>query len=205
MIPLKDIRNKYALTEAKSGQSLTIFDIDETLFHTSALIAVKDQNGNVISRLTNWQFNTYTLKPGESFDFGEFKNAEKFNRESEPIRPMIAKLKAIINNNKGGRIIFLTAREDFDDKHLFLSTFRKYGIDMDKVYVHRAGNLKTGTISQKKVKIINSYLETGVYGRARLYDDAERNVIEFLNMKREYPSIDFEGYLVLKNGAIKRL
>lgn len=191
-------------TESKYGRSLTIFDIDETLFHTTAKITVM-KDGKPIKALTNWEFNTYKLGNGESFDFGEFKNAQKFNQESRPIRPMLAKLKAIINSSRDGRIIFLTAREDFDDKEVFLDTFRKYGIDMNRVYVHRAGNLKTGTIAEKKVKIIDSYLETGVYGRVRLYDDSEKNIVEFLAMKKNYSEIDFEGYLVQKDGKTLRL
>lgn len=194
----------WEIRESTTGKSLTIFDIDETLFHTTAKISVVDQAGNVIRKLDNQQFNTYKLGAGESFDFGEFKNAELFNKKSQPIRPMLAKLKAIIRNSKGGRIIMLTAREDFDDKKTFLDTFKRYGIDMNSVYIHRAGNLKTGTTAEKKARIIAKYLDTGVYGRVRLYDDAKSNLDGFLNMRPGYDGIDFEAYLVKQGGKIHR-
>ncbi len=43
---------------------LTIFDIDDTLFHTTAKInVVKD--GEVVRSLTNQEFNNYELQDGE--------------------------------------------------------------------------------------------------------------------------------------------
>ena len=65
----------------KSGLGLTIFDIDDTLFRTTAQIKVV-KDGREIRSLNNQEFNTYKLQDGESFDFGEFRNAEKFNKES---------------------------------------------------------------------------------------------------------------------------
>ena len=192
-----------AIRESITGKSLTIFDIDDTLFHTTAKISIIDQAGNVIRKLDNQQYNTYKLGAGESFDFGEFRNAELFNKKSQPIRPMIAKLKAIIRNSKGGRIIMLTAREDFDNKKVFLDTFKRYGIDMNKVYVHRSGNLKSGTTAEKKAQIISSYLDTGVYGRVRLYDDAKSNLDGLLNMRPAYDGIEFKAFLVKQGGKIE--
>ena len=54
-------------TSSKVG--LTIFDIDETLFHTKAKVQVF-KDGKVNKILDNQQFNSYQLKKGESFDYG---------------------------------------------------------------------------------------------------------------------------------------
>ena len=78
---------------------LTIFDIDETLFKTKALINV-NCNGWLVRRLDNQEFNTYELGPGESYDFCEFRSAEVFNKTSEPINRMIAKLNAIVKKKE---------------------------------------------------------------------------------------------------------
>ena len=67
--------------EEQSGKGLTIFDIDETMFKTSAKVEVK-KNGKTIKKLDNQQFNNYKLKTGEKFDFGQFTNAEIFNKTS---------------------------------------------------------------------------------------------------------------------------
>ena len=57
------------------GSGITFIDIDETIFKTFATIKVL-KHGQVIKKLTNQEFNTYELQDAESFDFGEFRNAE---------------------------------------------------------------------------------------------------------------------------------
>lgn len=186
--------------ELRQGLGLTIFDIDDTLFHTTAEIKVM-KDGQMVRSLNNQQFNNYELQPGESFDFGEFRNAEKFNRESQPIRPMIAKLKAILNNAADSTVIMLTARADFDDKETFLDTFRQYGIDMSRVHVHRAGNLPGDEIpAEKKAIWVRRYLDTGKYSRVRLYDDSRTNLRVFKALEQEYPDVKFEAYYVGPQG-----
>ncbi len=180
---------------------LTIFDIDETLMRTTAKIKVV-KDGKVIKSLTNQEFNNYKLQPGEQFDFGEFRNAEKFRRESQPIGPMIAKLKAILRNAGNSRVIMLTARADFDDKETFLNTFRDLGIDMSRVHVHRAGNLP-GNPAENKAVWIRKYLDTGKYSRVRLYDDSMGNIRMFNALAKEYPNVKFFPYLVTHEGGIK--
>jgi FMN phosphatase YigB (HAD superfamily) len=64
--------------KAKPSRILTIFDIDDTLFHTTAKIKVV-KDGEVVRTLTNQEFNNYELQDGEDYDFGEFRNAEKSN------------------------------------------------------------------------------------------------------------------------------
>lgn len=187
------------LEDFSQGRSLSIFDIDDTLFHTTAKIKVI-KNGRLVKELTNQQFNTYELQPGEQFDFGEFRNAEKFRRESVPIRPMIAKLKAILNRTSG-KVIMLTARADFDDRETFLDTFRQYGIDMSRVHVHRAGNLPVPeSPAEKKAVFVRQYLNSGVFNRVRLYDDSMKNLTVFKELKKEYPTVDFKAYYVGPEG-----
>jgi hypothetical protein len=185
----------------KVGLGLTIFDIDDTLFHTTAQIKVM-KDGREVRSLNNQEFNVYKLQPGESFDFGEFKNAEKFNRESVPIGPMIAKLKAILKNAGDSTVIMLTARSDFDNKELFLDTFKRYGIDMSKIHVHRSGNLGLPSAEGKAVWI-RKYLDTGKYGRVRLYDDAMSNLKMLIGLKQEYPNVQFFPYFVTPEGSIR--
>jgi hypothetical protein len=184
----------------KSLKSLVIFDIDDTLLHTTAKIKVV-KNGQTVHELTNQQFNNYELQPGEEFDFGEFRSAEKFNRESEPIEPMIRKLKTILNHSTNADVIMLTARADFDNKNLFLKTFSDLGIDMSQVHVHRAGNLPGDAIpAEKKAVYVRRYADTGRYDHIRLYDDSKSNLSVFKELKNEYPNIDFRAYYVGASG-----
>ncbi len=183
------------------NRDLIIFDIDDTLLHTTAKIKVV-QNGQVVRTLTNQEFNNYKLAPGEEFDFGEFRNAEKFRQESKPIAPMIRKLKTILSHAGNAKVIMLTARADFDDKETFLQTFQDLGIDMSRVHVHRAGNLPGNEApAYKKAVWVRKYLNTRQYGHVRLYDDSMSNLKVFKDLKKEYPQVDFRALYVGPTGS----
>jgi pyrimidine deaminase RibD-like protein len=184
------------------NRDLIIFDIDDTLLHTTAKIKVVDANGNIVRELTNQEFNNYKLQPGEQFDFGEFRNAEKFRQESKPIVPMIRKLKTILSHAGNAKVIMLTARADFDDKETFLQTFADLGIDMSRVHVHRAGNLPGNeSPAYKKAIWVRKYLNTKQYGHVRLYDDSMSNLKVFKDLKKEYPQVDFRAIYVGPSGS----
>jgi hypothetical protein len=194
------------ITEQTRGKGLTIFDIDETLFQTRALVKVI-KDGEVVRSLDNQQYNTYKLQPGESYDYGEFRNAQIFHDTSIPIWAMIKKAKAIINNavNAGSKVIIVTARADFDDKKKFLDTFRRYGIDIDRVYVERSGNLNLGSSAKNKRFIFHKYLRSGNYERVRFFDDAMSNITMFKALEKQYPKVSFEAYLVNHDGSIRKV
>lgn len=194
------------ITEQARGKGLTIFDIDETLFQTKALVRVM-KDGKVVRSLDNQEYNTYKLQPGESFDYGEFRNSEVFHNTSIPIWSMIKKAKAIINNavNAGSKVIIVTARADFDDKKKFLDTFRRYGINIDKVYVERAGNLNLGSSAKNKRFIFHKYLRSGKYERIRFFDDAMSNITMFKALEKQYPNVSFEAYHVKHDGSIRKV
>ena len=196
---------KTFLLEAQ-GKGLTIFDIDETMFITKAKVKVV-KNGKVIKKLDNQEFNTYKKKAGEEYDFGEFKNAEVFKRTSTPIARMINKVKAILKNatRAGSKVIIVTARPNFDNKKTFLDTFRKQGIDIDKIYVERAGNLGGGPAAENKRVIFKKYLNQKIYKRIRLFDDARSNLKVFLSLQKDYPDVSFEAFLAKPNGSVSRV
>lgn len=194
------------LFEQSNGKGLTIFDIDDTLFQTKANVKVV-KDGKVVRTLSNQEYNTYKLKDGETYDYGEFRSAEVFASTSVPISKMIQKAKAIIRNtSKGGsRVIIVTARADFDDKKKFLDTFRKHGIDIDKVYVERSGNLNLGSSAKNKRFILHKYLRSGKYERVRFFDDAMSNITMFNAIAKKYPNISFDAYHVDHGGSIRKV
>ncbi len=190
--------------------SLTIFDIDDTLFHTTAKVGVVDKNGNKTKDLSNSEFNTYSWKEGERPDFSEFSDADKFNKESAPIPSMVKKIKGILRNvhkNPRSKVIIITARKDFDNKEVFLNTFRRQGINIDMVHVERAGNIKAPglSIAEKKAVIVREYLDTKQFDVARLYDDAQANIAVFVQLGEEYPEVNFEGYWVDSEGKAHKV
>jgi len=199
---------EYLKEQTEKRGSLTIFDIDDTLFHTTAQISVK-KDGKVIKKLTNQEFNDYTLKSGESFDFSEFKDASKFYHESKPITKMMEKAKSILKNsfrNPLSKVIIVTARANFDNKDKFLATFKKHGFNIDRVRVERAGNIQDIEVGAiKKAVIINNYLKDEQFTKVRFFDDAMSNLKEFLKLKTKYPNITFEAWFVNHDGTVKKI
>lgn len=189
----------------KVAGSLFIFDIDETIFHTYSTVLVKDQHGKVVAALDNQQFNDYKLKPGEEFDFSDFKNAQKFFETSKPIKRMIAKILGIMKRmSPQSKMVIVTARADFDNKDLFLATFKKHGIrNIQAIHVHRAGNLGPGAPDQNKKVVIKKLLDTGNYAKARLFDDSRSNLKMFNSLKADYPHITFQSFLAFPDGSVK--
>jgi putative chitinase len=178
-------------------KKLVVFDIDDTLVHTQTKVhVVKD--GEVVNSLNSHDFTHYKLKPGESFDFEDFRNAREFFEKSKPIIPMMNQLKRDITT--GNKVVMVTARADFDDKELFLDTFRKYGVDIDKVHVYRAGNSKQGTTEERKKQIINSLLNKDNYTKAIMYDDAKPNLHTFIELKKDHPRTKFYAWHVSLDG-----
>lgn len=184
------------LNERKSqyGKGITMVDIDETIFNTFAKILVKDKDtGKVVRDLDNQEFNSYVLKSNEEYDFGQFRDAKFFLNTSIPIDKTVKRIQKMIDRiesmGKGSRIVFLTARADFDNKNDVINTFKKHGIKIKKptTYIERAGNLKTGTIDEKKKKIILDYLKSGEYRRVRLLDDHIPNLKALLDIERNLP------------------
>lgn len=190
--------------------SLHVFDIDDTLFHTTAKIHVKDTAGKTVKTLSNSEFNDHKLQSGHHYDFAEFRSADKFAKESKPIIPMIKKVKAIhsniVNKYPHSKIIMNTARADFDKKSKFLMTFHKHGIPIKHIHVHRAGN-ETGVDSPAEAKniVLRRHLNSHPYKKVALYDDSHNNLKHFLKLRHEYPHTQFHAFHVKPEGTIQRM
>ena len=52
---------------------ILLFDVDDTLVHTSARIWIKRPDGTEFS-ISNAEFNTYKFQPGEEADYREFND-----------------------------------------------------------------------------------------------------------------------------------
>lgn len=189
----------------QTDRGLTIFDIDETLFRTTAKIQV-EKDGKVIRELSNQEYNTYKLKPGESYNYGQFASAELFKKTSTPIGKMVGKMKSILKRaiKKGSRVIVVTARANFDNKDIFLDTFRAHGIDIDSAYVERAGNLNLGSAAKNKRFVFHKYLKSGDYKRIRLFDDSRQNLNSFMSLAKQYPDVTFEAWFVKDDGSTQK-
>jgi hypothetical protein len=211
----------------QKGLGITFIDIDETLFNTFAKIKVV-KDGEIIKSLSNTEFNAYRAKEGESFDYSDFRSSRLFYDTSKPIEKMVKRAVRIIKRTevKGSRVIILTARADMDDRDLFLSKFRKTGIPIDSVYIERAGNKNSSSVSSAKKSIIINYLKSGLYRRVRIFDDYMSTCKKFLTIKNDLPKetlinirdrygigmdvpdnelIHFEAWHVKEDGSIEEI
>ena len=185
--------------EEKKNKTLHAFDMDETLFAhdpKKLKIHVKDETGKKVKSLTNQEFNTHTLEPGHSYDFSDFKSAEKLHKTARPIRKMLAKMKAIHRN--GGKTEILTARSDFDSKEKFGHFMKSYGVDINKIHVRRAGN-NPGRPSDTKKQVVSDLIKKHGYKEVHLYDDSHENLQKFLSLKDEHPHVNFVAHHVDHN------
>lgn len=181
--------------------TLNIFDIDETIFHTYARVLVRDEYGTLVCSLDNAKFSEYRLKDGERFDFSEFKSAEKFYATSKPIKKMIDLL---VDLTESSEVVIVTARQDLDDRDLFLKTFVKHGVSqISKIHIHRAGNHGHGPADQNKKIVIKKLLDCGRYSEAKLYDDSRSNLKMFNSLQSDYPSIRFQSFLAFPDGSVQ--
>ncbi len=195
----------FLLEEKSQGRGLHVFDVDDTLFHTTAKIRVMKDN-QVVQSLSNSEYNTHKLPPGHQYDYSEFRSAEKFDTESKPNQRMLEKMRRLHDRTKetGGKVIINTARADFDDKDRFLDAFRKQKVDIDNIHVYRAGNKGEGTVAQKKTDIIRNQLSNGDFTHVSLHDDSEENLNHFLALKNEFPNVKFVAHHVKPDGKSKR-
>jgi len=201
-------------------RKLTIFDIDDTLFSTTARVRVFDKKtGEVVKLLDNKEYNTYKLAPNEEYKIGgpndsyeEFRSAKYFRETSKPINKMIRRLKNDLSRAKQSegahQVIIVTARGDFDQREVFLDTFRSQGIDIDSIRVERAGKIP-GTSASAKKAIFVQYLdeakrESNPFSRVALFDDARSNLDALLSLKQRYPSTMFDAYLADHYGNISK-
>ena len=189
---------------SKAGAALTVWDIDDTLFETTAKVIVR-RNGGSVMELTSSEFNHYKKQPGDTIDFSQFQDSRLFHETSKPIENMWKTAKRVLENigkRPGSRMVIVTARGDFDNKDLFLETFRKHGMDMSKVHVYRAGNMAGGSSAERKKIIIREILDAGDYTEVRLFDDHEHNLRAFLELKSEFPDLTFKAFPVGKRGVV---
>ena len=186
--------------------ALHVYDIDDTLVHPTAKINVKNKGGKVVKTLNTHEYAKSSRRPlptGHSYDFGEFRSAEKFSKESKPIKSMISHVR-LTSASKGNKVIFNTARANLDDKKKFVGAFKQHGVNMDKIHVIRAGNVKTEESGpQKKARITSGYIKTHRPKDVHMYDDDAGNLDHFLKLREKHPAVKFYAHHVQPDGTMK--
>ena len=173
-----------------SIKSLYVFDIDDTLFRTSARARIVNTKGQV-KYLSSEELKDYEFSADEKICFAEFRDAKKFAEESQPIESMIKIAQDCIKKTaEGSKTILLTARADLDCKTKFLEYLNSSGLDINHIYVERAGNFSNLKTPEAKKLIIKQYLESQSYQKAYLFDDSLDNILSFIELKKLFPYME---------------
>lgn len=152
------------------NKKIILFDVDDTLIHTTACILVK-KKGKYVKKLTNKEYNNYKLNPGEEFDFKEFDDYKLL--DNEQLTPYFETLKR--EYNKGTHIGIITARGNCKMIKVFLL---KKGIDIKDNLIFATddpGLCLHGTIQERKAEVISILYKRG-YKKFIFFDDNEGNL-----------------------------
>lgn len=184
MKPILEIRslksymsNKLSVGGTYSDRIL-LFDVDDTLLKSNAKISVI-KDGETIKKLTPAEFNFYKLKPGEDFNFKEFRSYEALLEST--FLPFWKTLKR--EYNKGTHIGILTARENGD---MFKKFFLTHGIDIKDELIFTTGDSDySGSVEQRKTQAIERLINVG-YKTFVFFDDSEANLKKVKEMEKKH-------------------
>lgn len=162
------------------SNKIILFDLDDTIIHTTAEIMIM-KDGKMVKRISNSEFNNYTLKDGETFDFGEFDDPnilanEKFTKYWNTLKR---------EYRKGTHIGILTARSNAAMiRRFFIS--RGIRIKDELIIAINDPSLGlTGSIQERKAEAIK-ILANGGYDLFIFFDDNEPNLQAAKKLEKNY-------------------
>ena len=160
------------LFESFSGTKITIFDLDDTLVITDAVIKVTDnKTGNTFS-LTPEEFNKYKQEPHHEIDYSDFDD-EDILKAGRIIQWV---LDILIETYKKERAVgIITARAD---KSTVMSFLAHHGLRINPGFVFAVNDPDTGfsgSIAERKVQAFEKFIEMG-YKDFKFFDDDKKNI-----------------------------
>lgn len=188
--------------------TLTVFDLDETLFNSPGKVYIRNKVTREYVREASSSL-TDELSADEEFDYSDFRSAKLFFDRALPIAKMVKKYTKIIKDRGPDcKVCIITARADFDDRDLFLSALQKHNCYYDDVYVHRAGNFedRAPTTPLRKCAIIGDLIANAKqsYDTVQMFDDSYKNLQAFLGMKSAWRFVKFKAFHVNHKGDVTK-
>lgn len=152
------------------SNKLLIFDIDDTIIYSNASVKIY-KNNRLIKTISSSEYNTYVLKPGESYDFSNFESGILLSQAK--LTKYWYTLKR--EYNKGTHICILTARSN---KKMIREFFLKKKIDIkpDLIFCTTASDFPYGgNVSERKAAVIEQLHKVG-YKTFVFFDDNVNNL-----------------------------
>jgi len=145
-------------------KKLRVFDFDDTLFHTTAKVLLKQGGGN-FTYLTPAEYAVYEPKPGDEFDFSQFDQIIN----PSLIKPVAKRFYKIVNAGLKDRLtVILTARGPKANSHIKDIIHKIFKIDLPVV------TLGTGSPQAKADWIVDKINNEG-YNDVFFIDDSPKN------------------------------
>lgn len=160
------------LTRTGKFQSITIFDVDDTLVVTRALIKIRDTQTGETFKITPAEFNEFEKLNSHELDFSDFRDLEIL-KAGKIVDKIFKILKETIKKNR--RVGIITAR---DNKDLIYQFLLHNNIVINPKYIFAVNDPQLGfggTIAEKKKQAFIEFLKMG-FRDFIFYDDDEENL-----------------------------
>lgn len=209
------------MKSSHARRSIHVFDLDDTLIRTAALVRVVGANGVEVTRLTPARFTTHVPREGESYDFRDFGDAGLLVK-GEPVGYTRTIIETILKNGTRSDFGILTARGDKRLHAPFLIRLFQgmFGIRLrnslifnlsderflkykDAVEVpealkeHFSGRrFSRLTVPERKALVIGQDLAARGYNDISLYDDSRDNLNAFKVIHTAFPHIVYQPHFI---------
>jgi hypothetical protein len=170
------------ITEKWSGNSITIFDIDDTLVLTNSKIRVHDPKTDKTYELTPKEFNEYQKDPNHVLDFSDFRNPDIL-KAGKVIDWVMNILQKTLQIERAVGII--TAR---DNKDLIIDFLLHNGVDINPDFIFAVNDPRsnfTGSIAERKQQAFVEFIDMG-FKNFKFFDDDPENLKLAKQLEKQY-------------------
>lgn len=175
----------------EDNNSITVFDIDNTLVTIKAVIkGVDNSTGNTLT-FTEKEFNSIKNKDNYTFDFSEFRDLQIL-KNGKLITQNVSKLRELVKNGKAVAIITARDRNDLIYKYI---RFLGVTIPNNLIFVvNDPVNGFSGNDSDRKKQAFERLIKMG-YKKFTFYDDSKANIDKVNSLNSEL-GIEIKSILV---------
>ena len=180
-------------------QSITIFDVDDTLVVTQSKIKVIDTVTKEEFELTPAQFNEFERRSHHQMDFSDFQNLDILKAGK-----LVDKIFKILRESmEGGRRVgIITAR---DNQELIFQFLLHNGVAVNKNYIFAINDPElgfTGSVAEKKKQAFLELIKKG-FRDFIFYDDDKENLKIANSLNGEIEGIRIKTKLVIPTWKTK--
>ena len=144
-------------------KTLVVFDFDDTLFRSGAMIGVQ-KPGSTKRYLSSHEFATYVPEDDDEFDYEQF---HVYPPKPEPIEKSADKLEKSVANQGLKNVIILTARSESGPVRQVLQDF---GMPPVKIFAIGSSD------PEDKADVVEKLVNAEEYDRVIVYEDSSKNI-----------------------------